>query len=562
MSHFITHKFYTFSGFSNTSLGENNDFREMSKQAEKGKMLPRRSASGTKSAQKTTKKTESRNTKKFCRITSMHKDRNKFKYATKSDENTTMQRSGSGIRVSPETRALNGNKLQDAEPRHEFEMLKLYHEEGSDDSLSMISMNSRPSSAATDFPDEVQLRDDDEFVRLENLSMSDSGRISVEETSPSDLTVDEISVDSGSPRIQVTQLRDENNNNVDKAEKGNLEELENKQSKVKTAWELNEKFLLTTDFPAEVWEEKFNRKGLNTRRRSSDLLNASFPPLTAVPGFRRSSFPNSPSNSLMLSTAPRELPSLSGRQCKVQLPSNFPGMPPPPSASDSESESSDDEELDQLFREKEQIMRKTDKNVQKNYLDVPSKQANNVKNSSPKSSPKSSTSQSPMVSTETLAIKVASNEYLAARVVTQLNSAFEETITINGSDDEVTVRESCVTPNLMPRRYSSIYFRPNTSSCLDEGTNSLILPSVHHECSKSLPNLNDNKTKRMFVTFENNFPHANVVDLKGKSELAQRCRLINRRLSSEDALVKAMLDKKIKRKTMVKKWVISSTQCT
>ncbi|XP_078366783.1 uncharacterized protein LOC144650886 [Oculina patagonica] len=548
----------------------------MSKQAEKGKMLPRRSASGTKSTHKTTKKTESRNTKKFGRIPPLHKDRNKFKYTTKSDENTTMQRAGSGIRVSPETRALNGNKLRDTEPRHEFEMLKLYHEEGSDDSLSMISMNSRPSSAATDFPDEVKLRDDDEFIRLEDLSMRDSGRMSVVETRLSDLTVDEISVDSGSPRIQVTQLRDENNNIDEKAEKSNLdsanlaihteavkseEGLENKQSKVKTAWELNEKFLLTTDFPAEVWEEKFNRKGLNTRRRSSDLLNESFPPLSAVPGFRRSSFPNSLSNSLMLSTSPRELPSLSGRQCKVQLPANFPGLLPPPKGSDSESESSDEEQLDQLFREREQIMRKTDKNVQKNYLDVPSKQAN-VKNSSAKSSPKSSSSQSPMASTETLAMKVASNEYLAARVVTQLNSAFEETVTINESDDKVTVRESCVTPNLMPRRYSSISFRPNTSSCVDEGTNSLILPSVHNEYSKSLPNLTENKTKRMFVTFENNFPHANVVNLKGKSELAQRCRLINRRLSSEDALVKAMLDKKIKRKSMVKQWVISSTQCT
>lgn len=546
----------------------------MSKQAEKGKMLPRRSSSSAKSALKKTKKNESRNTKTLGRIPPMHKERNQFKYATIRDENTTMQRTGSGNRVSPENRALNRNRLQDA--RHEFEMLKLYHEEGSDDSLSMMSMDSRPSSAATDFPDEVKLRDDDDFVRLETFGNSDNSRISVE-SSQSDVNVDDILVDSGSPRIQVTSLRDENNSNDYNTNKGNLdcmnpaihtdtvkleEEKDNMNSKVKTAWELNEKFLLTTDFPAEVWEERFNRNGLDTRRRSSGLLNASFPPLSSVPGLRRSSFPNSSSNSLILSSVSRELPLLSGRQCKVQLPSNFPGMPPPPSSSDSESESSDDEKLDQFFQEKEKMTRKTDKTVKKNCLDVPSKQANNVKNSSTKSSPIStSTSQSPMASTETLAIKVASAEYLAARVVTQLNSAFKETITLNtGSDDEVTVRESCVTPNLMPRRYSSLSFRPNTSSCIDEGTNSLILPSVHNEYSKSLPNLTDNKTKRMFVTFENNFPHANVVDLKGKNELAQRCRLINRRLSSEDALVKAMLDKKIKRKSMVKKWVISSTQ--
>lgn len=553
----------------------------MSKQAQKGKMLPRRSPSSAKSAQTKTKKTEGRNyTKALDRITSVHRENNKFKYVAKCDENTTMQRTGSRTHVTPETRTFNGNKLQDAEPRHRLEMLRLNSEESNDDALSMISMNSRPSSAATDFPDEVRLRDDDELFRLENLSTSDSEQTSVEpeEFSSSDLAVEEISVDRASPRIQVTELRDENNNNDDIAEKGNLAcsnpaihtetaerrgKQENKESKVKIAWELNEKFFLTADFPAELWEENFNRKGLNTRRRSSDLLNASFPPLSAIPGLRRSSVPNSPYNSLMASTTPRELPLLSGRQCKVQLPTNFPGIPSSPSANDSESESSDNEQqLDHLFREKEQTNRKTDKSIQKDYLDVPGKKANSVKNSGTKSSPISNTSLSSMASTETLAIKVASNEYLAARVVTQLNSAFNETIALSGSDDEIMVRESCVTPNLMPRRFSSLSFRPNTSGCLDEGTNSLILPSVHNEYSKSLPNLTDSKTKRMFVSFDRNFPRASIVDLKGKSELAQRCRLINRRLSSEDALVKAILDKKIKKRTMVKKWVISSTQCT
>lgn len=545
----------------------------MSTQAQKGKMLPRRSTSSAKSAQKKTKKTEGRNyTKALDRITSVHRGNNKFKYVAKSDENITVQRTGSGIRVAPETMTFNGNKLQDAESRHEFDMLRLNNEESNEDALSMISMNSRPSSAATDFPDEVRLRGDDELIRLDNFSTSDSERTSVVEFSSSDLAVEEISVDSVSPRIQVTELRDVNYNNDDKAEKGNLDcsnpaihaeaaeirgEQEKKESKVKIAWELNEKFFLTADFPAEVWEENFNRKGFNTRRRSSDLLNASFPPLSAVPGLRRSSVPSSPSNSLMTSTTPRELPLLSGRQCKVQLPTNFPGIPPPPSANDSESESSDNEQqLDHLFRGR------NNKSIQKGYLDIPGKKVNNVKNSSTKSSPISNTSQSSMASPETLAIKVASNEYLAARVVTQLNSAFKETIALSGSEDEITVRESCVTPNLMPRRFSSLSFRPHTSGCLDEGTNSLILPSVHNEYSKSLPNLTDSKTKRMFVSFDRNFPHASIVDLKGKSELAQRCRLINRRLSSEDALVKAMLDKKVKKKTMVKKWVISSTQCT
>lgn len=569
-------------GIPKTPLREDNDFISMSTQTENG--LTRKSASSVKSAQKNRKKTESRNPKAFGRLTSMHKERNKFRCTTKSDKNMMMPTTGSGIiHVLPEARALNGNgnKLQYVpETRREFEMIRLCREESNDDSLSMISMNSRPSSGITDFPEELTLGDDDEFVRLENFSICDGDRMTITEaeSSQSELTLDEISVDSGSPRIQVTELRDEENNNNDyKAEESHLdctnfvlhvgavafgEELENKKAKVKTAWELNEKFHLTTDFPAEVWEKNLNRKALNTRRRSTDLLNASFPPLSTVPGLRRSSVPITPANSLMLSNAPRELPLLSGRQCKVQLPSRFPGMPSPPSVSESEDKSSDDEQLDQVFDwEKGQMARKSDKKLQKkNCLDVPGKQVNYVANASAKSSPIPSRSHSPMASTGTLAINAASNEYLAARVVTQLNSAFKETIV--DSDDDVTTRASCVTPNLMPRRYSTLSFRPNTSDCFDEGANSLVLPSVHNEHSKSLPNLREEKTKRMFVAFDKDLPHVNVVDLKGKSDLAQKCRRINHKLSSEDALVKAMLDKKIKKKSMVRKWVISSAQST
>ena len=543
----------------------------MSKQAEKGITMQENSRSRATLAPKKAKKTESKDKKTFARLTLAHKERKKFKYATQSEERTTIQSTGSGIRVLPEERAFDGNKCQNVKAMHEFEMLNLCYEDGNDDSLSMISMNSRSSSAATDFPEEVKLGDDDELLSLENLNIDkvDWMRTAAAESSESDLTLDEFSVDDGFPRIQATQLHVENVNNDEKAEKGHFDssnvvlhaeaegsrkELESKSSKVKTAWHLNEKFLLTADFPAEVWEENLNRKVTNKRRRSSDLLNASFPPLSLVPGLlRRGSFPNSTSSSLMFSTATRQLPSLSGRQCKVQLPSSFPGIPPPPSASDSEGEASAEEKLDRLFRDKEQLARNTGQTMRMNYLNVPIKQTKTLTNSS--------ISQSPMSSTENLAIRAASTEYLAARVVTQLNSAFEET-TITESNDEVTARENCVTPNLMPRRYSALSFRPDTSGCLDERRNSLTLPSVRNQCSKSLPNLTDDKSKRMFVTFDQNFPQASVVDLKGKGDLAQRCRLINRRLSSEDAIVKAMLDTKIKKKSMVKKWVISSAQCT
>ena len=552
-------------------MEEGKHFKEMSKLAKKEITPPESSTSSAKWSPKKTKKTEIKNKKTFARLTMVSKERNKFKYGTESEERTTIQRTAPGIRVLPETRAFSGSKFQTL---HDFEMSSLCCEECNDDSLSMISMNSRPSSAATDFPQKVNLGDENEPLSLENVNIDNVGwmRTAAAESPQSDLTLDEISVDSGSSRQQATHV--ENVNNDDKAKKCHFgssslpvhaeaerskKKPENKSSKVKTAWQLNEKFLLTGDFPAEVWEENSNRKATNARRKSSDLLNASFPPLSLVPGLRRSSFPSSASSSLMFSAATCELPSLSGRQCKVQLPSSFPVVPPPLNASDSESESSVEEKLNHLFRDKEQLARKFHQNMQKNYLDIPSKRTKNLRNSSARSSPISSTAQSPMASTETLAIRAASTEYLAARVVTQLNSAFKET-TIESNDD-VTARENCVTPNLVPRRYSALSFRPNTSGCLDERRNSLNLPSVHNECSKSLPNLTDDKSKRMFVTFDQHFPQASVVDLKGKGDLAQRCRLINRRLSSEDAIVKAMLDTKIKKKSMVKKWVISSAQC-
>jgi len=546
----------------------------MSKQAEKGMTVSENSTSSAKWAPKRTKKTESKNKKTFSRLTLAHKERNKFKYATESEEGTTIQRTGSGIRVLPEERAFDGNKFDSVEAIHEFEMRNLCYEDGNDDSLGMISMNSRSSSAATDFPEEVKLGDDDELLSLEDLNIDKVGsmRTAAAESSQSNqLTLDEIPVNHGSPRLQATQLHAENVNRDEKATKGHFDsssvdahkeaegsrkELQNKSTKLKNAWQLNEKFLLTADFPADVWEEKLNRKAANARIKSPDLLNASFPPLSLVPGLlRRSSFPNSTPSSLIFSTATRELPSLSGRQCKVQLPSSFPGVAPPASASDSESESSAEEKFNHLFRDKDQ-----DQNMRKNYLSVPIKRTKTLTNFATKSSPVSSTPQSPVASTETLAMRAASTEYLAARVVTQLNSAFKETT--NESNDQVTARENCVTPNLMPRRYSALSFRPSISGCLDERRNSLILPSVHSQCSKSLPNLTDDKSKRMFVTFDQNLPQASVVDLKGKGDLAQRCRLINRRLSSEDATVKAMLDTKIKKKSMVKKWVISSAQCT
>lgn len=542
----------------------------MLKQTEVGKATRRKYP---KVEEKKRKSADSRNKTRFSRTKAATNEGNTFRYEAEIQEDTAIERNASEICSYPEEKHVNEMQSEGElkVARCDFRKLRSFDKESIDDSLSMISLNSRPTSAVTDFAEEVKLESDEEFSSLEKLNENDQflmRKISNESNS-SDL---EISVDKGSPRIQGIENREESDLVDEETEKDNsrntiailtleeveiIEEKENKKTNVKSAWELNEKFLLTADFPARIWEEKINVKAMNARRKSSELFNASFPPLSSVPELRRGSYPISP---MMSSGSPRELPLLSGRQCKVKLPTHFPGVPSPEVEGDSEIKSSDDELLNALLLEKGQKARGNNAKLHKKRIDIPGKQGNNLTISSTRSSPILSRSHSPVASTETLAMNVASTEYLATRVVTQLDCALQETV--NVSKDRSTIRAGCVTPNLMPQRYSSLSFRPTTSNYFRGTNNSLSLPTVQDKCSKSLPNLTDNKTKRMFVTFDKDLPRAKVVDLKGKSDVSQKCRLINRRLSSEDALVRAMLDKKIQKKAMVRKWVVSSSQST
>lgn len=559
----------------------------MSMEEERERTPPRKAVSGPRSAQRRRKLLEGRNSKASAVSEGTEKEKRKLRNSAKRRVKTTMQRRiGSGVPGLATRRSLNG-KLKgsishdgDYDFSDDFEMLKIHHgERADDDSLSMLSIDSRPSSCTTLDSFEVQsMRNIDEFENLEDFSTEESGKtlITSEEANQSGLAPNLVSDNSRSPGLQVAQLEAPNNENFEKLGKGDLEsinfniqdkeepgseyESERKTKlKVKTAWELNDKFLLTTEFPAEVWDEKTNNNSLLTNRRpSSDLLNASFPPLAAFRESRRGSLPVSSSNYLFFSSkTPPEFPLLSGRQCKVQLPSNFPGVPSPPSESDSES-SNNEHHKEVLEREK--TAQKSDQKPPKIYLEIPfGKHVQKLTTSSARETPNLSGSHSPKLSSEHLAIRAASTEYLATRVVTQLNCAFRETV--GESHEEVTSRANCVTPNLMPRRDSVMSFRTNTSSFFEEKTNSLTLPSVHNECSKSLPNLSDHeKSRRMFVTFDKDYPRAKVVDLKGKSDLAQKCRVLDRRLTNEDSVVKAMLKDKVHKKSMIKKWVIASTQ--
>ena len=51
-----------------------------------------------------------------------------------------------------------------------------------------------------------------------------------------------------------------------------------------------------------------------------------------------------------------------------------------------------------------------------------------------------------------------------------------------------------------------------------------------------------------------------VVDLKGRGDVADKCRLLNKKLTRDDAIVEKILQEKIHKKAMIKKWVIASAQ--
>ena len=322
----------------------------------------------------------------------------------------------------------------------------------------------------------------------------------------------------------------------------------------KSAWELNDKYHLTADFPPEVWNDKKDTKLSNTITLSPDLMSSNFPRLTAATKWRRGSFPIT-SNSSAQSNVTTELPTLSGRFCKVQLPSKFPGVSSPPSENESES-------LKDEIVSARRIMDSTKiskKNEEKKRWDPgsPERQVPRIAPLPARASPDSSKSRSPLLSSKNLAMHTASNEYLAARVVTQLNSAFEETFL--GSENQVTNRANCVTPNLMPRRHSAMVIRSNTGNLFEGPADPLFLPSVDNECCKSLPNLTGrDKTKRVFVAFDKDCPSVKVVDLKGRGDIADKCRILNNKLTKDDLKVEAMLKEKAHKKAMVEKWVIAS----
>ena len=549
----------------------------MLRKEEKQSTLPK-VASNPRSRPKKKITSEGKNAKKVTTSTETKKEN---KHRLKHTTGHVMQSIDSGISGLTVKRRQIESSSQDADLtdiNHDFEMLQLRCDDSNEDSHSMVATTSRSSSSATlNLHEENFNRNFEDDSDNENLRGSETlkQRIPTAESDQKGYSTSLGLHNSESPRLQDIKL-EQTDKDSNKSENHNITSApntvkqidqgreygpqRNAKSKVKTAWELSDKFLLTNDFPADVWDEKKPRQmSLSSRKLSSDMLSESFPPLTStVFEPRRGSFPSSPLYySFSSPKMPSELPLLSGRQCKVQLPPSFPCVTPQTHESEPGSSRVN---LDIIGWEQGQIKTQNDRTLHNNYLNVPiAKQARrHSESSSSRVSPSSSGSRSLTASSEYLAINTASTEYLAARVVTQLNRAFKETV--DESQVEIATRENCVTPNLMPRRHSAIFFRPLTSNGFDEKAKSLDVPSVH-EYSKSLPNLySRDKTKRMFVTFDKDFPNVKIVDLKGKSDLAHKCRRINRRLANEDLMVKAMLEEKVHKKSLIKKWVVSSTE--
>ena len=479
-----------------------------------------------------------------------------------------MQRIGSGTQAKLFARKQRGKVPQDRkfDIFNDFQLMKLSNQDISDQcSLSMTSIDSRPSSCVSSAALEAQ-RISKRYEEVETLQSRSAeaqesinaerghglklidGKLSeIQGTKPksSNFEEDKLKCDLESTDMNIQERAKEVSGIANESTKVT-------KSIVKSAWVLSDKYHLTTDFPSEVWDDRQSINSSKTKILSSDpAVRGNFPPLTASAERRRGSF-STTRNFFSPSSASSELPSLSGKSCKVQLPSKFPGVSPAPSENESES-LGNETNSERRITETSSISKK-ERKQQKRFLELPPGKRGQVT-----ASPESSKSSSPLLSRENLTMEAASNEYLAARVVTQLSTAFEETCFEN--DDDVTGRAACVTPNLMPRRHSAMFVRSNTSNFFEGRAHSVTLPSVGKACSKSLPNLSSReKTKRVFVTFEKDFPRAQVVDLNGKSDVADKCRLLNKKLTRDDAVAEKILHEKIHRKAMIKKWVIATAQ--
>ena len=127
---------------------------------------------------------------------------------------------------------------------------------------------------------------------------------------------------------------------------------------------------------------------------------------------------------------------------------------------------------------------------------------------------------------EPMAMRWASSEFLAARVVNELDVAFCEA----GAHDR---QAKCLTPTLMARSNSLATPRFGGRVALHPSDAGSVSALSYNANSNSMPDLlsrAERPPRRVFVTFEHNFPHASAVNLQATNEVAARCRHLNRKM--------------------------------
>lgn len=305
------------------------------------------------------------------------------------------------------------------------------------------------------------------------------------------------------------------------------------KSGVNVAWQLDPKYTLSNDFFKQSMRDdsrtKLEDKKLTPRAPFVKSNSEGLPTILAARKQSENDFPSKncwfPSNQSKMV--------FSGKTCKAKLPSCFPGIVNPSLSSD---------ELNEYEQQTASTKCVTDQTIGKpEWSDRDRLQVPGTSSDDAPGSQKTSLQRPKKIS--------CSTEHTAARIVEELDRAFVETL-----GDVSDERRNCITPTLMPTRYSITPSRHGRSTSPISGELTSVSSFPH---SHSMPNLRDHQmptvTKRVFVTFEENRPHAKAVDLHSETEIAEKCRNLD--LTMDSLGIRALKEKKIAKKTLIREWM-------
>ena len=307
--------------------------------------------------------------------------------------------------------------------------------------------------------------------------------------------------------------------------------------RVRHSWQLDQKFAVTKDFPTNIIcdDDEINPKESKSKSKTKHLcVNANSNGLPSISTVQQNSENKrfkreltDKNKSIPVKLEPKF--EFSGKTCKAKVPSCFPGILSQPKPNESVQEEAFSPSAKSTISPKLPI-RKWDGS------EVPEKH----------SDPLSPVSELP--TSLWIPKTPGSTEYTAARVVGELDKAFNETLGVVSEEPG-----TCITPTSMPTRYSVTPSRRRSETPLLDELASVV--SFPH--SQSMPNLHEHQAtfvpKRVFVTFEEHRPHAKAVDLKAETEIAEKCRNLD--LSMDSLGIANLKEKRIRKKTLIKHWM-------